>query len=245
MSATTGSTDTLKWRLSRLAEACAYVRKEGRNDFHKYNYATAAQIFERVNEALAEQQLVSIPHFSIHSIETRTNQRGGTETLATVECTLRIEDLDGEKAVVTRAYGAGMDNGDKAIMKAQTAALKYAWIMLLNISTGDDPEADSNVDARMTGKTKKAKAEEDRARAGTPSGGAGTPNSSSDMTRCSCGSSTTVVEMNGKHWVVCMSAYMRWRNAELNNDEEEVKAGKGDMKNHFHRPALETEIPHD
>lgn len=227
--------DSLKQKLSRLAEQCAYVRKEGRNEFHKYNYATAAQIFEKVNEGLQDHGLVSMPYFAIHEITTRANSKGGTETLATVECTLRIEDLDGEKAVTTRAYGAGMDNGDKAIMKAQTAALKYAWIMLLNISTGDDPEADSNVDARMAGKTKKAKAEEDRKAAG-----AGTPTSSAE--KCACGSGVMLVELNDTDYVLCSTAYLRMRNAQLNKDTEEEKAAKGDMRNHFHRLARADEV---
>jgi hypothetical protein len=42
--------------------------------------------------------------------------------------------------------GSGQDVGDKAVMKAQTAAIKYAYLMSLAISTNDDPEADSRTD---------------------------------------------------------------------------------------------------
>lgn len=39
--------------------------------------------------------------------------------------------------------GSGQDSGDKAIMKAQTAAIKYAYLLSFAISTGDDPENDT------------------------------------------------------------------------------------------------------
>lgn len=148
---------TLKEKLSKVAQHCAYVRKDGVNLFHKYNYATAATIFEKVNEALAEHRLVSMPGFDVSSDVMRQNAKGGTEQLVTVKCTLVVEDLDSDKYAKATAYGSGQDNGDKAVMKAQTAALKYAWMMLLNISTGDDPEDDAKVDSRMSGEPIRAK----------------------------------------------------------------------------------------
>lgn len=144
-------------KLGKIAAHCAYIRKDGVNLFHKYNYATAAQIFEKVGEALQEAGVVSVPVFSIHSLETRTTAKGSTETIATVDCSLRLIDCDTGQSIDTHSFGSGQDNGDKAVMKAQTAALKYAWMMLLNISTGDDPEADATVDARMEGVSIKAK----------------------------------------------------------------------------------------
>jgi len=148
---------TLKEKLAAVALHCAHVPKDGVNLFHKYNYATAATVFERVNEALAEQRLISIPRFEIVSEKERTNAKGGAENLVTVKCELRIIDVDASdtigtlESMPTNGFGSGQDNGDKAVMKAQTAALKYAWMMLLNISTGDDPEDDAKVDSRMAG----------------------------------------------------------------------------------------------
>lgn len=142
---------TLKEKLLEVAKHCAYIRKDGVNQFHKYNYATAAQIFEKVGEALAEQRLVSRPLFQIYGAVEKPNAKGGVEQLVTVEAKLSIHDLDTDDRIECNGFGSGQDNGDKAIMKAQTAALKYAWMMLLNISTGDDPEADATVDSRASG----------------------------------------------------------------------------------------------
>lgn len=46
--------------------------------------------------------------------------------------------------------GSGQDNSDKAVMKAQTAAIKYAYMLTLAMNTNDDPEADSQTDEGMT-----------------------------------------------------------------------------------------------
>lgn len=154
---------TLKEKLSKVAAHCAYVRKDGVNLFHKYNYATAATIFEKVNEALIEHRLISVPTFEIASDKELTNAKGNRENMVACRCVLSVFDLDSDtKPLSTVAFGSGQDNGDKAVMKAQTAALKYAWMMLLNISTGDDPEDDAKVDSRMAGEpiTKKKTPEE-------------------------------------------------------------------------------------
>ncbi len=51
-----------------------------------------------------------------------------------------------EKTGRKKAEKALKDAGDKALMKAQTAAIKYAMARAFNISWGDDPEADPKVD---------------------------------------------------------------------------------------------------
>ena len=55
-------------------------------------------------------------------------------------------DKDSGETVTLTGIGSGQDGGDKAVMKAQTAAIKYAYMLSLAISTGDDPEADSKTD---------------------------------------------------------------------------------------------------
>ena len=55
-------------------------------------------------------------------------------------------DKDSGETVTLTGIGSGQDGGDKAVMKAQTAAIKYAYMLSLAISTGDDPEADGKTD---------------------------------------------------------------------------------------------------
>lgn len=55
-------------------------------------------------------------------------------------------DAETGETVTITGLGSGQDSGDKAVMKAQTAAIKYAYLLSMAISTGDDPEADIKTD---------------------------------------------------------------------------------------------------
>lgn len=133
-------------KLTKIMQACAYVQKTGYNDFHKYKYATAADVLEKANEAMVENKVAC--HVVPKLIEFRdvTTKKGDIEHLATIEATVNLIDSESGETLQLVGMGSGQDAGDKAIMKAQTAAVKYAWMMSLNISTGDDPEADENTD---------------------------------------------------------------------------------------------------
>src|SRR3990172_4568133 len=140
-------------KLSSVSKACSYIQKDSENQFHRYSYASAALVYEKVNQALWDHGLVSIPTVSIVSDIERVTPKGTKEHMVTVALRLEVLDVEGNGRIETVAYGCGVDPTDKAVMKAQTAALKYAWINLLNISTGDDPEGDAKIDAQAAGTT--------------------------------------------------------------------------------------------
>lgn len=141
---------SLKTKFLNVMKSCAYVQKLGENSFHRYKYATAADVFEKINAALVAEGIISVAKPIIKSSETVTNAKGCSETRVTVEMTVTLTDAATGETLTLSGFGCGQDTGDKAIMKAQTAALKYTWMMSLNISTGDDPEADADVDARAS-----------------------------------------------------------------------------------------------
>jgi hypothetical protein len=136
-------------------EDCSYVQKTGFNKFHQYKFATAADVLAKVNEALVRYGVVAIPKPKIVSTEHVTTKNGGNERLITVETEITLHDCDlaandgaTHETLVITGFGSGQDVGDKAVMKAQTAAAKYAWMISLCIATGDDPEFDESVDQR-------------------------------------------------------------------------------------------------
>ena len=137
-------------KLVNVMNECGYIQKQGKNEFHKYKYAMAADVLEKVNAALVKNKIASYAVPEIINFIDITNQKGNVEHLATVKMTLTIIDSESGESLQIIGLGSGQDSGDKAIMKAQTAALKYAWMLTLNISTGDDPEADSAVDESMS-----------------------------------------------------------------------------------------------
>ena len=145
-------------KLLNVMDACSHVLKNGENSFHHYKYATSADVLEKVNAALVENGLCSIAVPEILDVVEVTNLKGNIERLATVKMDILLIDKDSGETVTLTGIGSGQDGGDKAVMKAQTAAIKYAYMLSLAISTGDDPEADSKTDeiAVMREKTQPA-----------------------------------------------------------------------------------------
>ena len=136
-------------KMVKVMQECAYVQKQGFNAFNKYKYASAANVLEKVNDALTKNNVASFVTPKLISFTDVTTNTGKAEHLATVEATILLVDADSGESITVVGLGSGQDNGDKGVMKAQTAAIKYAWMLTLNISTGDDPEADNGVDERM------------------------------------------------------------------------------------------------
>lgn len=139
------NTNIAKKLLAVMAE-CAYVAKNGLNSFHKYKYATAEDVLQKVNEALTKNKIACVAVPELIEFTDVTNLKGNTEHLATVRVEITLIDSDSGEEVKIYGIGSGQDAGDKAVMKAQTAATKYAYMLSFCIATGDDPEADSKTD---------------------------------------------------------------------------------------------------
>jgi hypothetical protein len=145
-------------KLVKVMGDCNYVQKQGLNKFQNYKYASAANILEKVNESLVKNNVACFVTPKLISFIDVVTNTGKAEHLATVEVSILLVDADSGESITVTGLGSGQDNGDKGVMKAQTAAIKYAWMMSLNISTGDDPEADSGVDERMNDQKQASKA---------------------------------------------------------------------------------------
>ena len=128
---------------------CSHVAKNGTNEFHKYKYATAADVLEKVNGSLTKHGLASVVTPNLLSVQEVTTAKGNVEQLATVEVTVTLIDSESGETLTLKGLGSGQDPSDKATAKAQTMALKYAYLASLAIATGDDPEADSRTDDVM------------------------------------------------------------------------------------------------
>lgn len=137
-------------KMVEVMKECAHVLKNGTNNFHGYKYATSADVLEKVNAALVKNGISSMAIPELVSSIDVTNNKGNKEHLATVKITIILTDSTSGETVTIVGLGSGQDAGDKAVMKAQTAAIKYAYLLSLNISTGDDPEADLHTDQNFS-----------------------------------------------------------------------------------------------
>ena len=135
-------------KLILIMKDCNYIQRSGFNEFHRYKFATAADVLERVNASLVKNNVCSIVNSELIDMKDTMNQNGKTEHIAYVKTTVTLIDVDSGESLTCVALGSGADLGDKSVMKAQTASLKYAYMMTLNIATGDDPEADFETDRR-------------------------------------------------------------------------------------------------
>ena len=133
-------------KMIAVMRECSHIAKNGTNSFHGYTYATSADVLSKVNAALVEQGLASLVIPELISLEEVKTAKGSIEHLATVKVNITLIDRDSDESVLITGIGSGQDSGDKAVMKAQTAAIKYAYMLSLSISTGDDPEADVRTD---------------------------------------------------------------------------------------------------
>jgi hypothetical protein len=131
-------------KLAEVMAAVERVPKRGRNEFHRYDYATEADIVTVVRQELASRQVMLIPEVVAHErqdITTKKNERGDPLSILT----MRFTFIDGETGEMdSRMWlGVGQDGGDKGIYKAMTGAAKYFLMKTFLMPTGDDPENDA------------------------------------------------------------------------------------------------------
>lgn len=122
---------------------CRHVEKDGFNNFQKYKYATAAAVISMVNDALTKYNVATISETKLLEMKSVTDAKGNNAYLATVELAVTLIDADSGEEKKIIGIGSGFDSLDKSVAKAQTMALKYAYMSSFGIAQGDDPDADN------------------------------------------------------------------------------------------------------
>lgn len=150
------------------------VEKKGRNDFHRYAYATAADIQHALQPHLAAAGLVIFQN----EVDREFIANGAA---VAVKYEFTLAHISGEKwgdkpvhtgvAAATNTKG-GFD--DKCINKTYTAARKYFLLALFQIPTGDYDDADADEDKPRAAKPSQAKPATPAPKDNTPFDDAGT-----------------------------------------------------------------------
>lgn len=130
--------------IASVMKAVEPVAKRGVNEFHKYQYATAADLVHALQKPMAEAGLIVV-----HSEASRAVNDG----LLEVTFDFRIAHISGAQwphpIQATGIAAARVKNGgpdDKAWNKCLTAAHKYFLLTLFKVPTGDFPDADADGD---------------------------------------------------------------------------------------------------
>lgn len=113
------------------------ISKDRENPHFKYMYVSAEAVRAKVQKACVKHGLILRLTYSDETVSL---------TSATLKCTCAVS-IDGSTWVVLgEGWGAGADKAEKASLKANTSAAKYALANAFCIALGDDPEADEETD---------------------------------------------------------------------------------------------------
>lgn len=124
------------------------VPKNGKNEFHNYNYATKDDIIEALKPLMEQAGLAVVPHF-------RGAERGPEDDRGYVDlfANWEMQIIHRSGSVMPVAWHSeSMDNSDKNFNKAVTAAKKSFYRALFDIPDGEpDAEHTSNAVTRQGG----------------------------------------------------------------------------------------------
>lgn len=134
------------------------IKPDKTNPAQRYEYVSAVAVQAKVSKALAKHGLYIREACSDLKEWREVKTRNGSMGMAVIQ--QRVVITDGESEVTTVAYGSGSDSGDKAVMKAETAAMKYALAKAFCVGLGDDPEADESTDRNARGQDAAANAKQ-------------------------------------------------------------------------------------
>ncbi len=114
----------------------SYIQKGSKTVNGQYRFASHDQVTAAVHPYLVKHGVVVIP-----SLEEITQE--GNRTQAKMVVTFVNADQPSDQLTV-RYPGYGVDSGDKGPGKAMSYAMKYAYMKVFCLETGDDPDNDAN-----------------------------------------------------------------------------------------------------
>ncbi len=131
----------LYFKLLQVQKSLEPLEKSGRNDFHRYSYATAGDVLLPVQRACNAYDLVIIADV----IDTKINpERAAAEVI--VRLTVFDSETGESHSITAPGYAEDWSHkenkptGDKAVYKAITGATKYAIRSFFCLPSEDDPE---------------------------------------------------------------------------------------------------------
>ena len=133
-------------KLSDIMQSVERIPKNGWNDFHKYKYATEADVADHCRKLIADHHIImttDVESAEIINMES-TDKIGAIKSTPITRLRMRFRFYDGDSdATISFAmYADGQDSLDKGCYKAITGGVKYALMKTFLIPTGDDPERD-------------------------------------------------------------------------------------------------------
>lgn len=158
-------------KMNLITDEIAVVEKKLKVQVNKtasYNAVSERDILDAVKPIEFKYRVYSYPYerqIIDNDVLVKETEYNGQTTKTNslymrVETIYRFVNIDNKDEFIDiKAYGDGIDTGDKAPGKATTYADKYALMKAYKISTGDDPDKDASPETGYKKETKKVKQE--------------------------------------------------------------------------------------
>ena len=144
--------------LPKIMEEAGYIQKQGKVEMgggRGYKFASLEQVLDKVRAAMVRHGVfihastnTSEPLLVVNPVGSDGKPKA-TQFHAVSHVSITFGRHGGlgkiELAGPYEGTGSGADTGDKAVMKANSSAMKYALQKAFLISWGDDPEADPSL----------------------------------------------------------------------------------------------------
>jgi len=142
-------------KVAKVMATIDHVPKNGRNDYHKYDYSTDDDVMQSVRPAMAEHNLIALPSVKDRTIErVSTGKKEGDYQLHTIlklEITLIDGDSGQSKTMIWE--GEAQDGQDKGLYKAMTSAIKYWALKTFLLSADTDVETHDAAAQQSSGRS--------------------------------------------------------------------------------------------
>lgn len=181
-------------KIARIMGNVARIPKRGRNDFHKYDFVTEGDVVDAIRTQLSEERIAFFARML--SFEQVPAGEKSVKTSAAFE--FIFADADTGDVMVCPWHGEALDNGDKGVNKAATAALKYFLLKTFMISTGED---DADGEGHEAQATSRSNASQSRQKAHS-SGSTGNNGNSPETAEWTAKSVTIKTDKNGKQFLL-------------------------------------------
>jgi len=136
----------LAGKIAAISGHIGRIPKNGYNSFNKYPYVLEADVVEAIRYFLSAARILIYQSVKDWRITENLGKSGDSRT--DILYTFTIIDGHTGETLSFDQLGQGSDPRDKGSNKASTSAMKFAYLRLFNLSSGEDSEADEEGDQR-------------------------------------------------------------------------------------------------
>lgn len=118
-----------------------YLKKTEHNPAQNFNFRGIDGVHNAFGAAMREIGLVEEPRFTLEKLEDVQTARGALGRRVVVKLEMWLRNDAGERAFIAETFGEAIDYGDKALSKAQSVAVRQAYIYAFALPT-QEPDPD-------------------------------------------------------------------------------------------------------